>query len=278
MEKEKTSIDQKIDKLIEKNMPKGAEAKRSNLWLGTCVATVATGLYTYMVDWNPAVRTAAHLTGAFAMPAAGAFASSLAMSGIEGIANLGINLYNKKHPEKAKEAFKINPKVKNAVKFISSAAVGIAYTYGTLGTEVDQFANSGIFQAEQYLADIGGALAGIFAFHKLDPKDTFTSFMNKINTLSKAIVKPINALEEKVTERNKKDIVVETNITEKEVSDTTELKTPQESSLPVWDLSLYNNPQPINNPVSHNTIESNTQNRDSNNTPKESKQDNGLEI
>ena len=116
MERKRNSIDEKIDKLIEKNMPKGAEAKRSNLWLGSCAATVAAGLYTYMIDWNPAIRATAHLTGAFALPAGGAFVSSLAMSGIEGIANLGINLYNKKHPEKTKEPFKINPKVRNAIK------------------------------------------------------------------------------------------------------------------------------------------------------------------
>ena len=275
MERKRNSIDEKIDKLIEKNMPKGAEAKRSNLWLGSCAATVAAGLYTYMIDWNPAIRATAHLTGAFALPAGGAFVSSLAMSGIEGIANLGINLYNKKHPEKTKEPFKINPKVRNAIKFISSALVGIVYTYGTLGTEVDQFANSGIFQAEQYLADIGGSLAGIVAFHKLEPKDAFTSFMNKVNTLSKAIVKPINALEEKIKGKNKEDIEIEANRSEKDISDNVELKTPQENSLPVWDLSLYKDTPQVNNSISYNHNLKPTQQKPKQN---DSIEDDGIEI
>lgn len=275
MERKRNSIDEKIDKLIEKNMPKGAEAKRSNLWLGSCVATVATGLYTYMLDWNPAIRATAHLTGAFAIPAGGAFVSSLAMSGIEGIANLGINLYNKKHPEKTKDPFKINPKVRNAIKFISSALVGIVYAYGTLGTEVDQFANSGIFQAEQYLADIGGSLAGIVAFHKLEPKDAFTSFMNKVNTLSKAIVKPINALEEKIKGKNKEDIEIEVNQSEKDISDDVELKTPQENSLPVWDLSLYKDTPQVSNSISYNHNLNPTQQKPKQN---DSIEDDGIEI
>ena len=275
MERKRNSIDEKIDKLIEKNMPKGAEAKRSNLWLGSCAATVATGLYTSMIDWNPAIRATAHLTGAFALPAGGAFVSSLAMSGIEGIANLGINLYNKKHPEKPKEPFKINPQVRNAIKFISSALVGIVYTYGTLGTEVDQFANSGIFQAEQYLADIGGSLAGIVAFHKLEPKDAFTSFMNKVNTLSKAIVKPINALEEKIKGKNKEDIEIEANRSEKDISDNVELKTSQENSLPVWDLSLYKDTPQVSNSISYNHNLNPTQQKPKQN---DSIEDDGIEI
>ena len=275
MERKRNSIDEKIDKLIEKNMPKGAEAKRSNLWLGSCAATVATGLYTSMIDWNPAIRATAHLTGAFALPAGGAFVSSLAMSGIEGIANLGINLYNKKHPEKPKEPFKINPKVRNAIKFISSALVGIVYTYGTLGTEVDQFANSGIFQAEQYLADIGGSLAGIVAFHKLEPKDAFTSFMSKVNTLSKAIVKPINALEEKIKGKNKNNIEVEANLAEKDISDDVKSKTSQENSLPVWDLSLYKDTPQVNNSISYNHNLNPTQQKSKQN---DSIEDDGIEI
>ncbi len=211
MEETKLSFSQKFDKkfdeLIEKNMPKGKEASRTNWWLGACAATVAAGLYTGIIHWNTpgwqVVRTAAHLTGAMAIPAAGAFASSLVMSGIELVANTGINIYNKRHPEKRKDIFKINPRVKDIVKLISTATVGIAYAYGTLGTEVYQFAQSGIFQAHQYIADIAGSAAGIFAFNKLEPRGTIASFMNKVNTLSKAIVKPINSLEEKIKEKRK---------------------------------------------------------------------------
>lgn len=199
-----------LNKLIDKNMPKGDDAKRINLWLVACLTTFIFGMYTYTIDWNPVIRACAHLTGAYAYPAAGAFVSSLAMSGIEKTVNLGIHLYNKKHPEKKKEDFKINPKVKNVIKFISTTTVGIAYTYGTLGYEMDSYANSGIFQAEQYLADIGGSLAGIFAFNKLEPKETLASFMHKVTTLSEAIVKPINTLEEKIKPKSK-DNTVERN-------------------------------------------------------------------
>ncbi|MBQ6860111.1 MAG: hypothetical protein IJO08_00515 [Clostridia bacterium] len=212
MEEAKLSFSQKIqkkfDELIGKNMPKGKEAKRTNWWLGACAATVAAGLYTGIFHWSTTgwavVRTAAHLTGAMAIPAAGAFASSLVMSGIEMVANTGINIYNKRHPEKRRDVFKINPKVKDIVKLISTAAVGVAYAYGTLGTEAEQFAKSGIFQTHQYIADIAGSAAGIFAFNKLEPRGAIASFMNKVNTLSKAIVKPINSLEEKI--KNKKKV------------------------------------------------------------------------
>lgn len=131
-------LEEKLDKLIEKNMPKGVNAKRSNLWLGICAATVAGGLYTAMIDWNPVVRAGAHLTGAFAMPAAGAFVSSLAMSGIEKTVNLGIHLYNKKHPEKKKDDFKINPKVKNIIKLISTASKAIVKPINTLEEKIKQ--------------------------------------------------------------------------------------------------------------------------------------------
>ena len=71
-------VDDKIDYVLEKNTPTGKAAKLNNLWLGTCAATVAAGLYTGIVDWNPIVRIGAHLGGAFAIPAGGAFVSSLA--------------------------------------------------------------------------------------------------------------------------------------------------------------------------------------------------------
>lgn len=200
-------VDKKVDELIEKNMPKGKESTRTNWWLGLSATTVAAGLYTGMFHWSTpgwaVVRTAAHLTGAMAIPAAGAFASSLVMSGVEMVANAGINIYNKRHPEKKKDVFKINPKVKDIVKLISTATVGIAYAYGTLGTEASQFAQSGVFQAHQYIADIAGSAAGILAFNKLEPRGTIASFMNKVNTISKAIVKPINSIEDKIKEKIK---------------------------------------------------------------------------
>lgn len=199
-----------------------------------------------MIDWNPVVRAGAHLTGAFAIPAGGAFVSSLVMHGIEGAANLGINLYNKRHPEKTIEPFEINPKVKNAIKLISSAVVGIAYTYGTLGTEVDQYISSGIFQTGQYMADIGGSLAGIVAFHKLDIKDTAASFMNKIWNLSKAIVKPINKLEDKITGKNKNNSEKTTNLEVEQINVSSEMGKLKEES-PAWDLSLYENSQEVQN-------------------------------
>jgi len=162
------------------------------------------------------------------------------MHGIEGIANWGINKYNQKHPDKTLDTFEINPKVKNAIKLISTAIVGIAYTYGTLGTEVDQFANSGIFQTEQYLADIGGSLAGIAAFHKLDIKDTAASFANKIWGLSKAIVKPINSLEEKITGKDNSISQKTSEIEVAQIDIAPEIENSNQEP-PVWDLSLYKN-------------------------------------
>lgn len=244
MGKRTEDFEEKIDNKIAELNPKGKDATRTNTWFGAVAATMATGFYTYMIDWNPMVRTVAHLAGAFAIPAGGAFVSSLAMRGIEGVANLGIDLYNKKHPENVKEPFKINPKVKSAVKFLSTAAIGVLYTYGTLGTEATQFANSGIFQIDQYAADIGGSLAGIFAFNKLDAIETGASFMQKVRTVSKAIVKPINALEDKIKGRNNpeknNEVLIEQEPNVESVMD--EAK----KEVPVWDLSLYEN-NPVNN-------------------------------
>lgn len=194
-----------------------------------------------MINWNPGVRAFAHLAGAFAIPAGGALASSLVMHGIESAVNFGINSYNKKHPENEKEPFEINPKVKDAIKLISTAVVGIAYTYGTLGTEVDQFTNSGIFQAEQYLADIGGSLAGIAVFNKLDIKDTAASGLNYLWKGGKLISK----LEEKITGKTKDSNEPQKQSQEKQDSalQVEEIEvTPEatkEAETPVWDLSLY---------------------------------------
>ena len=128
-----------LEKYLDKNLPKinptGIEAKRNNLLIASSAITLLVGLYTYVMPKNllyTILRSGVHFTGAFAFPAGGALASSLVMHGIEGIANLGINEYNKRHPENQKEPFKINPKVKNAIQFLSSAAVGIAYAHVTL--------------------------------------------------------------------------------------------------------------------------------------------------
>lgn len=246
MDKEKKNIndnDDKIENLINRHMPHGAAARKANLWLGSCVATMATGFYTYLIDWNPVLRASAHFTGAFAIPAGGAFLSSLAMTGIEKATNWGINSYNKKHPEKDIPPFEINPKVKTAIKFISSLAVGSLYTYGTLGTEAQQFAETGIPQYGQYFADIVGPIAGTFAFHKLSPKDALTSFGSKLWNSGKVLAKTINTVEDifkgKGKEKNKNNIEKTSNLTVEEINIDPEMKTIKETETPAWDLSLY---------------------------------------
>ena len=188
------------------------------------------------------LRAGVHFTGAFAFPAGGALASSLAMHGIEGIANLGINQYNKIHPENQKAPFEINPKVKNAIKLLSSAAVGIAYAYGTLNYEADQILKNGIIQYEQYAADILGSLGGIAAFHKLDIKDTFGAGANLVWNSGKAFSKAINSLEDKILGKSKE----KNNTTEKSQNLTLEdldvdsnLEKSNQDKSHVWDLDLY---------------------------------------
>lgn len=237
-------LEDKIDNYIAKNKPTGAAAKLSNLWLATCAATVAGGLYTGIVDWNPVVRAASHFTGAFALPAGGAFVSSLAMRGIEGIANLSINSYNKKHPETPKEQFKIDPKVKEVVNLLSAAAVGITYSWATLGTEADQYALSGILQPAQYAADVLGSAAGIMVFHHLDPKDALLSFSDKVWNLSKQIVKPLNALEDKFKGKNKDKEEINTptssSIAVEEIAFDPEISKSRNEDIPDWNVVLYN--------------------------------------
>lgn len=249
MDQKTEAFEKKIDDTIAKFLPQDKQGKnRTNAWIATCAATVATGLYTYLVDWNPVVRTGAHLLGAMAIPAGGAFASSVVLRGIEDITNFGINMYNKKHPENHKEPFEINPKVKNAIKLISTAAVGIAYTYGTLGTEVTQFNNSGIFQWWQYAADIGGAALGTAAFHKLDVVETTASGLEKIRIAAKAITKPINALEDKLKGNNKeKTTPVKSPLEVEEININPDVKNLKQPESPAWDLSQHKESSNIEN-------------------------------
>ena len=213
-----------------------------------------------MLNWNPGVRAFAHLAGAFAIPAGGALASTLVMHGVESAVNFGINLYNKSHPENEKEAFEINPKVKDAIKLISTAIVGIAYTYGTLQTEVDQFANSGIFQTGQYLADIGGSLAGIAVFNKLDIKDTAATGLNLLWTGGKFISK----VSEKINGKNKDSKDVQKQSQEKQATglQVEEIEVASEATKEApsqaWDLSLYKSSEVSQTPVQNTHSEPNT--------------------
>ena len=255
----------KIDDTIAKFLPQDKQGKdRTNAWLGTVAATFATGFYTYLIDWNPIVRTGAHLFGAMAIPAGGAFASSVVLRGIEDITNFGINMYNKKHPENHKEPFEINPKVKNAIKLLSTAAVGIAYAYGTLGTEATQFSNSGLFQWWQYAADIGGAALGTAAFHKLDVVETTASGLEKIRIAAKAITKPINAIEDKLKGNNKdKSTPVKSPLEVEEIAVNPEFENLKQPESPTWDLSQYKESANIENVQKQSTkVETKTQSND----------------
>ena len=265
MDQKTEAIEKKIDDTIAKFLPQDKQGKdRTNAWLGTVAATFATGFYTYLIDWNPIVRTGAHLFGAMAIPAGGAFASSVVLRGIEDITNFGINMYNKKHPENHKEPFEINPKVKNAIKLLSTAAVGIAYAYGTLGTEATQFSNSGLFQWWQYAADIGGAALGTAAFHKLDVVETTASGLEKIRIAAKAITKPINAIEDKLKGNNKdKSTPVKSPIEVEEIAVNPEFENLKQPESPTWDLSQYKESANIENVQKQSTkVETKTQSND----------------
>lgn len=232
----------------------GKESIINNIWLGTCATTVGVGLLTYNIPPSilyTILRAGVHFTGALAFPAGGAFVSSLAMHGIEKLANLGIDSYNKKHPEKTVKPFEINPKIKTAVKFISSAVVGIAYARGTLGYEADQYTKTGIFQTEQYVADIVGSLGGIAAFNQLDIKDTTALGLNHLWKLGKAIAKPLTKVENAILKplnrvknlvfgKNRNNSEKVSNIAVEEICVDSEIgKTKEEPH--VWDLSLYKN-------------------------------------
>lgn len=247
MGKKLDNFEEKLDEKIDSLAPTGKNKLMTNLWLGACAATMATGFYTYVIDWNPVVRVGAHLAGAFAIPAAGALASSLAIHGIEGAVNLGINHYNKKHPEKQKEKFKIPENIQNFLKVVSTASVGIFYSVGTLQYEADQFAVSGIAQYGQYISDAVGSIAGIAAFNKLDAIETGASFMQKVRALSKAIVKPVNAVEDKVKESVKweKEPLKESGLSVEEINVIPQSQIVKEET-PAWDLSLYKNETPEN--------------------------------
>ena len=265
MDPKTEAFEKKIDDTIAKFLPQDKQEKnRTNAWLGTVAATFATGFYTYLIDWNQIARTGAHLFGAMAIPAGGAFASSVVLNGIEDITNFGINMYNKKHPENKKEPFEINPKVKNAIKLLSTAAVGIAYAYGTLGTEAVQFNNSGIFQWWQYAADIGGAAIGTAAFHKLDLVETTASGLEKIRIASKAITKPINAIEDKLKGNNKdKSTPVKSPLEVEEINISPNVENIKQSEAPAWDLSQYIENSTVENPKAQpTTIDNNSSSDD----------------
>ncbi len=161
------------------------------------------------------------------------------MHGIEKLANLGIDSYNKKHPEKIIEPFEINPKVKNAVKLISSAVVGIAYARGTLGYEADQYAKTGIFQTEQYVADVVGSLGGIAAFNQLDIKDITQLGLNHLWKLGKAFSKPLTKIENLILGKNRNTPEKTSNIAVEEICVDSEIEKSKKEEPHVWDLSLY---------------------------------------
>lgn len=196
------------------------------------------------------LRAGVHFTGALAFPAGGALVSSLAMHGIEKLANLGINSYNKNHPEKTIKPFEINPKVKQAVQLISSSVVGIGYAYGTLSYEGAQLAKTGIFQVEQYVADVAGSLGGIAAFHQLDIKDTTALALNNFWKVGKefakpltkaenAILKPLNKLKSLTFGKNNTEKT--SNIAVEEICVDPEIGKSKKEEPHVWDLSLYEN-------------------------------------
>lgn len=152
------------------------------------------------------------------------------MDGIEKITNFGINLYNQKHPEKAKEPFEINPKVRNAIKTLSSVAIGSFYYFVTSYHELNQlevgrlqelFANLDTLkphlQIGQYLADFGGIAAGIGAFHNLEFKDAFWSGMPYAWEAGKAVSNVLNKFEDKITGKSK-NIPQETTLSVEQIS------------------------------------------------------------
>ena len=75
--------------------------------------------------------------------------------------------------------------------------------------------------------------------------------------------------------KNKEDIEIEANRSEKDISDNVELKTPQENSLPVWDLSLYKDTPQVNNSISYNHNLKPTQQKPKQN---DSIEDDGIEM
>lgn len=238
-------LDKKLNNIIPKYLPEGKQAKTTDAWYNTCLATFLTGMYTYAIDWNPVVRVGAHLFGAMAIPAGGAFVSNTVMNGIERVANYGINKYNEKHPENQKDNFEINPNVRKGINILSTAIVGAAYAYGTLKTEQVQFNASGIMQWGQYAADIGGALIGTAAFHNLELGETLASGANKLRNAAYYFNRFANLGEKGIKSlfhiKSKEEPVKTTSpLQVEEINVTPDTKSIEEET-PAWDLSLYQN-------------------------------------
>lgn len=164
------------------------------------------------------------------------------MDGIEKITNFGINLYNQKHPEKAKEPFEINPKVRNAIKILSSVAIGTFYYSVTSYHELNQlgvdslqdfFANVDTLkphlQIDQYLADFGGIAAGIGAFHNLEFKDAFWSGMPYAWEAGKVVSNVLNKFEDKITGKSK-NVPQETALSVEQISVDSNFTKPENQS------------------------------------------------
>lgn len=241
--KNDTKLDKKINQILPKFLPEGKQAKTTDAWYATCLATFLTGMYTYAIDWNPVVRVGAHLFGAMAIPAGGAFVSNTIMNGIESVANYGIKQYNQKHPEQQKEPFEINQNLRKSINILSSAVVGAAYAYGTLGTELVQFNASGIMQWGQYAADVGGVLIGTAAFHNLDLVETTASGLNKIRNVAYYSNRFINLAEKGVKNifhiKSKEEPTKTTSPLQVEEIDISPEAKSIEEETPAWDLSLY---------------------------------------
>ena len=193
------------------------------------------------------------------------------MDGIEKITNLGINLYNKRHPENEKEAFEINPKVRNAIKFLTSAAIGGFYYYVTSCHELDQlnvdtfkefFANLNTLkpnlQVDQYLADFCGIAAGIGAFHNIEFKDAFWSGMPYAWKAGKILSKQVNKLEEKIFKKNRDKNQTTTQIKNSLVIEKICISHEKVQSAPTWELSSSEK-QNINQLVNTDSSKQNNQ-------------------
>lgn len=214
-------------------------------------ATVGLGIYTQTVDWNPAMRTAAHFLGATAVPGFSSAFASIAIGAYEESKtkrlNKKVEKLNKKHErtnditkteklEKKMENFKqkygiseenieyhINPKLRNTLMKSAMILGGIGYIAFSAAWESHQFSQSQILEIPQYIADISGPLIGMATIGNVD---------------GMPMLDKINNIEEKIKNKLfKRDNVKDINQT---IENQRESKLEQNQFTP-WDLRNWTN-------------------------------------
>lgn len=248
------------------------DARKVKLLAGTVGLAVAFGLYTQLVNWNPAIRTLGHFFGAVGVPSYGSLATSFILGAHEEIVNFSIRRINKvknrvnnvknrvkealkiedkekpedKENNKGKEKldgitkrYQISPETKRKISKGAAVIGSLGYMAFCASWESWQFAQSGVFQLPQYVADFGGPLVGALNIGVIESGPVLAK-INEVEAKIKAKMRRGLKREKELT-KEKPEVSMAMHTEKQAVSNEFEEKADAGKNLekPVWDLSQY---------------------------------------